>query len=288
MDSVVRVDFILLAEAACSLILIKYGVTRGKRVTMSFRTKLLRSRLVFALFILSSGICTAQTAASQLRVSLIPSTKIYSTARTVMFAGKIKNKLDTDATLDSSRLIVKRHNGEVVFSQDRAFHIPENHHSLKGSIGALSIGFGRCLPDSLKEGDYDAVWVVNGINSNVVSFQIQSSMENRLPTLYIEKAVRNMGTPDDEGILGFIRNDQTTGMDLFDLWQGHALYVDGKAYQPKIIKWAGISSLAPGESWGFMVFLLDYIDKIEPGIHSIQFEMGGLRSNLLKIEWPAR
>jgi hypothetical protein len=33
---------------------------------------------------------------------------------------------------------------------------------------------------------------------------------------------------------------------------------------------------------------LEYTSAIEPGEHKIHFEMGGLRSNVLKIVWPER
>ena len=53
-----------------------------------------------------------------------------------------------------------------------------------------------------------------------------------------------------------------------------------------MIFWEGFISLQPGHSWGFILSPLDYARNMKPGKHRIQFEMGGIRSNILEIVWP--
>ncbi len=164
------------------------------------------------------------------------------------FGGVIKNIGDGEANLISSIFGVRGPDGEVVFSQHQAFDVgdPLPPGRLKGSLIS-----GNCpsLPKTLGEGAYQAVWTVNGINSNIVHFQIRSSRdEPPIPPIYVEPVIREKPDLRDDRIIGCFRNDQTTVVDLEDLWDSSILYIDGAPYRRLWTKWGGFSSLPPGRS----------------------------------------
>jgi hypothetical protein len=230
------------------------------------------------------GICSGQEKTSPLFVSLVSDGKIYQTADEVRFSAFVKNRLGTDVQLISSIFTVEDLNGKVIFSQDHAFFEPNN---LKGSVGSFSSANRPFRHIAIRDGDYRAVWIVNGISSNVVGFQIRSSKDNQAsPALYIEPVSRINVSVHDMQISGYFRNDPAGVVRLMDLKSASILHIDGKPYPRMPTLWIGFSSLSPGASWGFMLSPLDYTHDISPGEHEIRFEMGGLRSNVIRIVWP--
>ena len=146
---------------------------------------------------------SAQQKTSQLLVSLVSNGKAFYSANQVELKGAIKNKGEGETEPLSSVFRVGGPNGDVVFSQDGAFHIGDVRlpRRLKGSMVSSNR---PSLPKTLGEGTYRAVWTANGISSNVVRFQVRSSRDERpMPALSIEAVVLEKPFFQDECISGY-------------------------------------------------------------------------------------
>ena len=245
---------------------------------------MLKTVLVFVLllFIVSFiEMSSAEEADDPLVVTLVCSNgRVFRTSGEIMFRVSVDDKHNAELKLTSSVVVVTDSNGEVIFYDNRKND--RNRISFSNDV--------YILPDGYKDGEYRAVWTVNGISSNVARFQINSSGNlQSIPAFFIEKSERKTGSNQAEVICGYFRNDGADVLSRFNLNMSAILIVDGKPHKQRAIMFiaSGNPSLYPGNTWGFCYELSDFSD-VKPGEHEVQLEMGEFRSNVIKIVWPTK
>jgi hypothetical protein len=247
--------------------------------------EMLKTGLVFVLLLfVASSIenCSAADADDPLVVSLVCSNgRVFRTSGEIMFRVSVDDKHNAELKLTSSVVVVTDSNGEVIFY--------DNRKNDRNRISFSNVVY--ILPDGYKDGEYRAVWTVNGISSNVARFQINSSGNlQSIPAFFIEKSERKTGSNQSEVICAYFRNDGADVLSSFDLHISSILLVDGKPHKQRAIMFimgGGNPSLSPGKTWGFCWELSDFSD-VKPGEHKVQLVMGKFRSNAIKIAWPAK
>jgi hypothetical protein len=161
----------------------------------------------------------------------------------------------------------------VVMETPDAFHLVPGERT-----GAMTSNSGPVLSADLSDGDYRAVWTVNGLSSNVVSFRIDHTFTvERAAPLVITLLEEVDGRRDPTRILVQLTNKGSAAIDLPGALAGAELLADGVALPRNApLLWAGPSLLLPGKSWGTLEELSGY--GVPAGARRVALRMAGATS----------
>jgi len=84
-----------------------------------------------------------------------------------------------------------------------------------------------------------------------------------------------------------VTNRAYTPLDLMDMMVSSELLIDGKSFPRLSTSFGGRPGIPPAGDWEGCLSTEDYAPPITPGKHQVSLKMGGTRSNMAEIRWPA-
>ena len=127
--------------------------------------------------------------------------------------------------------------------------------------------------------------IVTDISSNVVRFRVTDEPLTDVHALTMEPVNKRSGIPYEPHLMVRFHNRTKEPVNLFEAFQASNLFVDAMPVKRTMFNWNGSVALMPNAAWGTFLSLDEYEPKISPGVHQVQFEFAGERSNVLTVNW---
>ena len=194
---------------------------------------------------------------------------------------------DRTVEIRHSTLVITDGTGKTVIEKERAFNIPGHGKKevYEVKVGSGIHGTAFKLFSFLRPGEYKAFWRVDGRTSNSVAFEIlKDTKVEHLPSLRIEPVTHRQGIPNEPLIIVQFVNRTDKGLGLSHSVNGSRLLINGRSMNRIATPWSFPIPLAPGKIWGKFIQLGEYEMKVGPGVHQIEFEFAGRRSNALSMK----
>jgi len=92
------------------------------------------------------------------------------------------------------------------------------------------------------------------------------------------------------------KNEGNEIVNLYEFYAKESIVLDGKDYPRLLIKWGGISSLSPGQSWNHTIRLWEFLPgsivagemqelSLTHGMHTLFIKFAGKESKPIIFEW---
>ena len=209
-------------------------------------------------------------------------------AEPVVVAALLKVAAGVSLGPAESVLVVRDSLGRVALRRPEAF-------SLAGAASALS-GPGywdfKELLYGLAPGEYEAVWELDGRQSNAARFNVgddHSSDADAARALLLDSITGRpldyrVGVPGEPDLLMRLVNPGPEPIDLPESLFQSRLFVDEVPFTHRAAAWDGWATLEPRESvWRFLSFD-DYNAVLPPGRHRLRLEFASELSNHVTVE----
>jgi hypothetical protein len=180
---------------------------------------------------------------------------------------QVRVRGDRQVIAKSSVVEVRDSGGRVVHTNSHAF--------LFGGEGTINLGLGFSssagpqLPATLPAGDYVAVWILDGVRSNLARFTVGAGEP---PPLVLERT-------DDGRVIAHVFNPGPGDLALPDSIESSTLLVDGKPFARQGLDWDGGVGLPRGRGWSMLLAPADY--GAPAPRHTMTLQLGRFTSNTL-------
>ena len=187
--------------------------------------------------------------------------------------------------IQNSQLVIKDLSGNPIYSKTNAFH--HNDEEYEVNVGHGFSGIASGFLKNLTPGEYTAVWEVDGYASNIEKFKIepQLSIED-LPALVIKPLGKRVGFYGEPLFITYFVNKEEA-VNMYNAMVNSKLWIDGIVHErDKTYLYDYGTEFQSYEFWSEFTDARDYYDIAEEsGLHEVQLEFSGEKSNIVKIRW---